>query len=190
MPHPSKSAKGIARPAIANLLQVPRYYRLVDGTTIDDPLFLLVNEKLEEFSLKGQSTGHTRDELIKMIGAAYPEFVALVKEYETALLELQTAKGVAVDLYRTITGTDNLTPDSISYAETVMRYYKQTWDVIRSLACNVLPSNCKAIAIKHYERVKGFVECPANILVNENGENGNIILLTDEEKPSSPTKEG
>jgi hypothetical protein len=166
------------RPAIADLLQVPRHYIPENPIKTEDvnenTKFILVNESHSKHEV-------TRDKLIYMIGQAYPEFVDLVKEHETALMELQVAKTVAVDLYRMITGSEMLTPDSVKGADVMMGYYKQCFDVLKSISFNVPDHKAKAIAMRQYERAKEFLQTPENALVNEK-----VIPMTSENGSKAP----
>jgi hypothetical protein len=209
-PHPPT---GKPRPAIADLLHVPKSYKMDErheflpndhmmarcvhcgklssdhgalfpadeGKQMCPPEFDLVNESgetvlLPEAVYVESKPGHTRDQLIAMIGKAYPEFVDLVKELELAKAEREEAKRAALRLYMLITRTEDISPDGIESCDAIIGRLRQCYDVIKNIALYVVDGmRAIEIATKHYQRISPVVE--GAVLVNEKDNGPKLVTL-------------
>lgn len=161
MPKPSQLT-GTPRPAIANLLKVAQRYRIFDGQ------FVLVDEKDHD---------QTRDELIKMIGEAYPEFASLARELSEIKRDYVAACDVLMVTHQAILGGRAAKTDDnpVEDAGRLRSRFNQANDVLR----NILNGDRTVEQIKFIigrfvdmnRRLGIVIEQPENVtpLVNENG---------------------
>lgn len=157
MKKPPESRKGIPRPNLAALLSVPKRYVLKEGTDLmTNPEFSLVNETPILGEPEKPGTAHhdyTRDQLIAMIGLAWPEFLSFVREHDEIIKENQVMSELMAELYYKVTGIkpaadSNFIEDMTQQAT----FGRQCEDVLRNIANNVPVAACKATAQKFLER--------------------------------------
>jgi hypothetical protein len=168
--------KGIPRPNLAELLQIPRGYRLKHGATLEAPAFVLVNESLDgpikpsEVQLKKD---YSRDELIALIGKAYREFTDLVKELDEVKVsatrcaeEAASAKVALLNTHRLITGLKEPEKGVTLDIEFARNIRHQAFDVLRSIAYghSLTAEQMRDRALKMVEHAE---KKGAHLLVNE-----------------------
>lgn len=185
MPKLSKnSVKGTPRPAIADLLKVPRDYKPVGGTIdplsgVETPIFSLVDETQYDFS---------RDELILKIGKAYPEFVSLVKEFELALADKNEAQNSCRKLYELITRKSVVDAEPLDNwmveVEKSVAVFTQSWDVLQNIADNVPTERAKDVASKQV----AYIRSRQPVLVNESYTERAARLGTGPDSSDAPIK--
>lgn len=174
-PSSNPAPTGTPRPAIADLLKVASRYRFkpTDAPTGSDMNRLMAHE----FVLVDESQhDNTRDELILLIGDAYPEFVSLAKELHTVKADYVAACDVVRAMHQAILGGKAAQTESnpVEDAGNLRSRFMQGIDVFKSLiATNRTPEQIQFIIVRYLDscrRVGSLPETPENVtpLVNEN----------------------
>lgn len=146
------------------------------------PKFALVNEKLKQ----GHSLhvilakDYTRDDLIMLIGSAYPEFVSLVKEITIAKAQVEEAQNTCRVLYESITKkkvADATEGWEKEIGDTASALH-QSFDVLRTIVHNTPPEKAKEVAEKWLKRIEDQMAERKQILVNEKGKRKGLPQFT------------
>lgn len=155
---------GTPRPNLANLLRIPKKFKLDEGFTIDNP----------HFTPDDPQDNPSRDEIIRAIGLAYPEFLSLVKEFDNAKSAAVENMLLVQESFRAVTGRYPKKGEQIiNIIMEQATFGRQCEDVLRNIVNNLPADKAKTIATEFLKRSDPEIGGNILTLVNEKNTDGN-----------------